>query len=79
MVWLFLLVMLLRMKVKFIEDEMYLISNKDNLDRLGTVRRTNKHPHRWQAFDVDGNKILSANQYRNDLFDELNIHFKYKD
>ena len=36
-----------------------------------TVERSETYPHKWIAHDLEGRQCFEANQYRNDLFEEI--------
>ena len=37
------------------------------------VQRKDNYPHKWQAYDMNGVKVDTPDQYRNDLFERLDI------
>ena len=43
-----------------------------------TVQRKEEFPHRWVAHDMDGKQCFEPNQYRNDLFEQIEYEGKFK-
>ena len=52
-------------------NQSYEMYREDELKYI--VQRKDTFPHKWQAYDNDGEKVDMPDQYRNDLFERLEI------
>ena len=52
-------------------NKSYEVYREDELTYV--VQRKDNYPHKWQAYDNDGEKVDTPDQYRNDLFERLEI------
>lgn len=46
------------------------------LDAGVQVFSVKRNPQDWRAFDMAGHKVLKSDQYRYDLFDRLELHYR---